>query len=89
VRREAVDTAVVRFVELPTVQRSVVILKDVLDQSLEEFAALARPHGQRGEGPLRSRAGAAIARASALRKMRPPIDTLCGLTDICAPCQAT
>jgi RNA polymerase sigma-70 factor (ECF subfamily) len=39
-RREAVDTAVSRFVELPTVQRSVVILKDVLDQSLEEIAAM-------------------------------------------------
>jgi RNA polymerase sigma-70 factor (ECF subfamily) len=39
-RREAVDTAVSRFVELPAVQRSVVILKDVLDQSLEEIAAL-------------------------------------------------
>ena len=37
-RREAVETAVSRFVELPTVQRSVVILKDVLDQSLEEWA---------------------------------------------------
>ena len=33
----AVETAVSRFVQLPTVQRSVVILKDVLDQSLEEF----------------------------------------------------
>lgn len=39
-RREAIDTAVSRFVELPAVQRSVVILKDVLDQSLEEIAAL-------------------------------------------------
>jgi len=39
-RREAVETAVSRFVELPTVQRSVVILKDVLDQSLEEVAAM-------------------------------------------------
>jgi RNA polymerase sigma-70 factor (ECF subfamily) len=38
-RREAVETAVSRFAELPTVQRSVVILKDVLDQSLEEIAA--------------------------------------------------
>ena len=37
-RREAVETAVSRFVKLPTVQRSVVILKDVLDQSLEEIA---------------------------------------------------
>jgi RNA polymerase sigma-70 factor, ECF subfamily len=34
------NRAVSRFVELPTVQRSVVILKDVLDQSLEEIAAM-------------------------------------------------
>ena len=39
-RREAVETAVSRFVALPIVQRSVVILKDVLDQSLEEIAAM-------------------------------------------------
>jgi RNA polymerase sigma factor (sigma-70 family) len=39
-RREAVETAVSRFVELSTAQRSVVILKDVLDQSLEEIAAM-------------------------------------------------
>jgi RNA polymerase sigma factor (sigma-70 family) len=39
-RREAVETAVSRFVALPTMQRSVVILKDVLDQSLEEIAAM-------------------------------------------------
>jgi RNA polymerase sigma-70 factor (ECF subfamily) len=39
-RREAVETAVSRFAELPTTQRSVVILKDVLDQSLEEIAAV-------------------------------------------------
>src|SRR5947207_13169754 len=39
-RREAVETAVSRFVELPTAQRSVVILKDVLDQSLEEIAGM-------------------------------------------------
>ncbi len=39
-RQEAVRTAVSRFVELPTVQRSVVILKDVLDHSLEDIAAL-------------------------------------------------
>lgn len=38
-RQEAVGTAVSRFVELPAVQRSVVILKDVLDHSLEEIAA--------------------------------------------------
>jgi len=40
IRHEAVETAVSRFMELPTVQRSVVILKDVLDQSLEEIAAM-------------------------------------------------
>jgi RNA polymerase sigma-70 factor (ECF subfamily) len=34
-RREAVETAVSRIAELPTMQRSVVVLKDVLDQSLE------------------------------------------------------
>jgi RNA polymerase sigma-70 factor, ECF subfamily len=57
-RREAVDTAVSRFVELPTVQRSVVILKDVLDQSLEEIAAMldltvnaVKGHLARGRGP--------------------------------------
>jgi RNA polymerase sigma factor (sigma-70 family) len=39
-RQEAVKTAVSRFAELPTLQRSVVILKDVLDESLIEIAAL-------------------------------------------------
>ncbi|WP_050478229.1 sigma-70 family RNA polymerase sigma factor [Herbaspirillum rhizosphaerae] len=39
-RQEAVKTAVSRFAELPLVQRSVVILKDVLDESLVEIAAL-------------------------------------------------
>ena len=39
-RQEAVKTAVSRFVELPTIQRSVVILKDVLGESLKEIAAL-------------------------------------------------
>jgi RNA polymerase sigma factor (sigma-70 family) len=60
-RREAVDTAVSRFVELPTVQRSVVILKDVLDQSLEEIAALlgltvdaVKAHLARGRARLKA-----------------------------------
>jgi RNA polymerase sigma factor (sigma-70 family) len=35
-RKEAVKIAVSRFAELPTPQRSVVILKDVLDESLIE-----------------------------------------------------
>ena len=42
-RREAVETAVSRFVELPIVQRSVVILKDVLDQVPGRDRRYARP----------------------------------------------
>jgi RNA polymerase sigma factor (sigma-70 family) len=60
-RREAVETAVSRFAELPTVQRSVVILKDVLDQSLEEIAAMldltinaVKAHLARGRARLKS-----------------------------------
>jgi DNA-directed RNA polymerase specialized sigma24 family protein len=39
-RQEAVKTAVSRFAELPTIQRSVVILKDVLDEPLKDIAEL-------------------------------------------------
>ena len=39
-RQEAVKTAVSRFVELPIMQRSAVILKDVLGYSLAEIAGL-------------------------------------------------
>jgi RNA polymerase sigma-70 factor (ECF subfamily) len=74
-RREAVETAVSRFVELPTVQRSVVILKDVLDQSLEEIAALldltvnaVKAHLARG----RARLKAINAEAPAETAPRPP-----------------
>jgi RNA polymerase sigma-70 factor (ECF subfamily) len=59
-RQEAVKTAVSRFAELPTVQRSVVILKDVLDESLSEIAALldltvdaVKGHLARGRARLR------------------------------------
>jgi RNA polymerase sigma-70 factor (ECF subfamily) len=59
-RKEAVDTAVSRFAELPTLQRSVVILKDVLDESLAEIAALldlsvdaVKAHLARGRARLR------------------------------------
>jgi RNA polymerase sigma-70 factor (ECF subfamily) len=59
-RQEAVKTAVSRFAELPTVQRSVVILKDVLDMSLSEIAALldltvdaVKGHLARGRSRLR------------------------------------
>ena len=59
-RQEAVRTAVSRFVELPTTQRSAVILKDVLDHSLAEIAALldlsidaVKAHLARGRASLR------------------------------------
>ena len=59
-RQEAVKTAVSRFTELPTLQRSVVILKDVLDESLIEIAALldltvdaVKGHLARGRARLR------------------------------------
>ena len=76
-RREAVETAVSRcaFVQLPTVQRSVVILKDVLDQSLEDIAALldltvnaVKAHLARG----RARLKAINAEAPAETAPRPP-----------------
>jgi RNA polymerase sigma-70 factor (ECF subfamily) len=59
-RQEAVKTAVTRFAELPILQRSVVILKDVLDESLMEIAALlgltvdaVKGHLARGRARLR------------------------------------
>jgi RNA polymerase sigma factor (sigma-70 family) len=74
-RREAVETAVSRFVELPTAQRSVVILKDVLDQSLEEIAAMldltvnaVKAHLARGRAQLK----AINAQARAQPAPRPP-----------------
>lgn len=39
-RRQAVQTAVSRFAELPVPQRSVIILRDVLDEPLADIAAL-------------------------------------------------
>jgi RNA polymerase sigma factor (sigma-70 family) len=74
-RREVVETAVSRFVELSIVQRSVVILKDVLDQSLEEIATLldltvnaVKGHLARG----RARLQAINAQAPAQSAPRPP-----------------
>jgi RNA polymerase sigma factor (sigma-70 family) len=74
-RREAVEAAVSRFAELPTVQRGVVILKDVLDQSLEEIAAMldltvnaVKAHLARG----RARLKAINAQAPAQPSPRPP-----------------
>jgi RNA polymerase sigma factor (sigma-70 family) len=72
-RQEAVKTAVSRFAELPTLQRSVVILKDVLDESLIEIAALldltvdaVKAHLARGRARLRD----INAQASALPEAR-------------------
>jgi RNA polymerase sigma factor (sigma-70 family) len=74
-RRQAVETAASRFAELPTMQRSVVILKDVLDQSLEEIAAMldltvnaVKAHLARG----RARLKAINAQAPAKPAPRPP-----------------
>ena len=59
-RQQAVKTAVSRFAELPTLQRSVVILKDVLDEQLKEIAVLldltvdaVKGHLARGRARLR------------------------------------
>ena len=59
-RQETVKTAVSRFVELPILQRSVIILKDVLDESLVEIADLldltvdaVKGHLARGRARLR------------------------------------
>lgn len=60
-RREAVKTAVSRFTELPILQRSVVIMKDVLDEPLAEIGALldmtvdaVKGHLARGRARLRA-----------------------------------
>jgi RNA polymerase sigma-70 factor (ECF subfamily) len=73
-RQEAVKTAVSRFAELPTLQRSVVILKDVLDESLIEIAALldltvdaVKGHLARGRARLRE----INAQAGPLAEARP------------------
>jgi RNA polymerase sigma-70 factor (ECF subfamily) len=59
-RQEAVKTAVSRFTELAILQRSVVILKDVLDEPLAEIAAVldlsvdaVKGHLARGRARLR------------------------------------
>ncbi len=73
-RQQAVKTAVSRFAELPTMQRSVVILKDVLDERLSEIAALldltvdaVKGHLARGRARLRE----INAQAGALAEARP------------------
>jgi len=78
-RQDAVNTAVSRFAELPTTQRSVVILKDVLDEPLVEIAALldltvdaVKGHLARGRGRLRE----INAQASATPESRPASRTV-------------
>ncbi|HZR72156.1 sigma-70 family RNA polymerase sigma factor [Bradyrhizobium sp.] len=73
-RQEAVETAVSRFAELPLVQRSVVILKDVLDESLKDIAELldlsidaVKAHLARGRARLRE----INAQAATLADARP------------------
>jgi RNA polymerase sigma factor (sigma-70 family) len=73
-RQEAVETAVSRFAELPLVQRSVVILKDVLDESLKDIAELlgltvdaVKAHLARGRARLRQ----INAHAAPLAEARP------------------
>ncbi len=60
-REEAVRLAVSRFTELPVIQRSAVILKDVLDEPLADIAALLgltldslKAHLARGRARLRT-----------------------------------
>ena len=60
-RQEAIKMAVSRFTELPVLQRSVIILKDVLDESLADIAALldltvdsVKAHLARGRERLRA-----------------------------------
>jgi RNA polymerase sigma factor (sigma-70 family) len=86
-RREVVETAVSRFVELSVVQRSVVILKDVLDQSLEEIAALldltvnaVKAHLARGRARLE--AINADAQTPARSAPRPPSPAVARYVDL-------
>jgi RNA polymerase sigma factor (sigma-70 family) len=84
-RREVLETAVSRFVELSIVQRSAVILKDVLDQSLEEIAALldltinaVKAHLARG----RARLEAINAQMPASSAPRPPSAAVARYVDL-------
>ncbi|WP_250633088.1 sigma-70 family RNA polymerase sigma factor [Pinirhizobacter soli] len=61
IRQEAIKMAVSRFTELPVLQRSVIILKDVLDESLADIAGLldltvdsVKAHLARGRERLRA-----------------------------------
>ena len=71
-REQATTVAVSRFIELPVAQRSVVVLKDVLGQSLAEISALlsisvdaVKGHLARGRSALRNLRAAPQALAAA------------------------
>jgi len=73
-RQEAVETAVSRFAELPLLQRSVIILKDVLGEPLKDIADLldltvdaVKAHLARGRTRLRE----INTQAAALAEARP------------------
>jgi RNA polymerase sigma factor (sigma-70 family) len=74
-QQEAVRTAVSRFAELPILQRSVIILKDILDEPLAEIALLldltvdsVKAHLARGRARLRE----INAKASQLPDVKSP-----------------
>ena len=74
-RQEAVRTAVSRFAELPVPQRSVLILKDILDEPLADIALLldltvdsVKAHLARGRARLRDING----KASQFSEIKPP-----------------
>ncbi len=74
-RQEAVRTAVSRFAELPILQRSVLILKDILDEPLADIALLldltvdsVKAHLARGRARLREING----KASQFPEIKPP-----------------
>lgn len=68
---ELLEAALTIFVELPTVQRSAIILKDVLGQSLEEAATTMQTSVGAVKAAL-SRGRANIARTPRLALTRPP-----------------
>ena len=78
-RQEAVETAVSRFAELPLFQRSVVILKDVLDEPLKDIAEFlnlsvdaVKAHLARGRARLRE----VNAQAATIPGKRPVSDAV-------------
>ncbi|MGJ5020302.1 sigma-70 family RNA polymerase sigma factor [Bradyrhizobium oligotrophicum] len=69
-REEAVRTAVSRFAELPITQRSVLVLKDVLDEPLADIAALLGLTVDSVKAHL-ARARARLSEINALAEARP------------------